>query len=237
MSVPNLRTAQLQVLGGALAHLAHDVQNHLAIINESAGWMKDLMQLKSKQKFGKIGSFFKAGKQRAELEPFVNDLNMIEKQVNQASNLTRRLSNFAHGMEESRSIINGNHFLDNIRDVLLKLAAEKDISLEIKLTEDPSKIETDPSGFQLAVFENVEHVAEKMKSGDHLTMGSEVRDGQFRVYITGPCHSGYAGPAEGTDGQDFDWYIIENLGGRIQRQTADETCTTTMIFALAGEKT
>jgi hypothetical protein len=52
-----LRIAQLQVLSRALTNVAHDIQNHLAAINESAGWMGDLLNLKNKHRFGWIGRF------------------------------------------------------------------------------------------------------------------------------------------------------------------------------------
>jgi hypothetical protein len=82
MSGISLRTAQLQVLSQALAHFAHDVQNHLAIINESAGWMKDLMTLNKKKKFSWIRRFSgKDRKKRSDLEPYFSDLNKIEKHL------------------------------------------------------------------------------------------------------------------------------------------------------------
>lgn len=235
----SLRIAQLQVLSRALAHLAHDVQNHLAIINEHAGWMKDLLKLKSRQRFGWIGRFLKRGqKQLPDLEPFFNGLNMIEKHVDQASSLNLSLSSFAHRMEKNRSIFNGNKVLEEIRDVLLRQARDKGVHLEIKLAEESSMIETDPADFQLAVFDNVEQIIEGFKSGDCLTLESEVRDGQFQVRLTSSCHDGYnIPPIEETDGRNFYWHIVEDLGGQIQRRSIDEKCITTLSFALAGGKT
>lgn len=232
----SLRIAQLQALSQALAHLAHDVQNHLAIINESAGWMKDLLKLKSRQRFGWIGRFFKRRqKQLPDLEPFFNRLNMIEKHVDQASTLNQRLSSFAHCLKKNRSIFNGNKALEEIRDVLLRQARDKGICLEIKLAEESSMIETDPSVFQLAVFDNVQQAIEGFQSGDCLTLESEVRDGQFQVRLTGLCHDGYSSsPIEETDGRDFYWHIVEDMGGQIQRQSVDEKCVTTLSFALAS---
>jgi signal transduction histidine kinase len=235
---PSLRIAQLQDLSRALAHLAHDVQNYLAIINESAGWMKDLLKLKSKQRFGWIGRFFKRGqRQHSDFEPFFSGLNTIEKQVDQASTLTQRLSSFAHCLEKTRSIVNGNKVLEEIRDVLLRLTRDKGVRLELKLAEESSMIETDPSVFQLAVFDNAEQVIEGLKSGDCLTLESEVRDGQFQVHLTSPYHEGCnSSLIEKPDGQDFYWHMVEDLGGQIQRQSLDEKCVTTLVFTLTSGK-
>jgi two-component system NtrC family sensor kinase len=238
MSALSLRIAQLQVLSRALAHLAHDVQNHLAIINESAGWMKDLMKFKNKQRFGRIGSFFKSDKQRAGLEPYLNDLNTIETHVNQASIITQRLSSFAHGLEKNRSVFNTGKALEEIQDVLMKQTGDMGIRLELKLTGESLMIETDPSGFQLAVFENVEHIIKTLESGDCLILETTLKDGQFQVSLTGPCHGGYRRSLiEKPDEKDFYWYIIENLGGQIKRQFVDEQCVTTLSFALTGDET
>ncbi len=233
----SLRVAQLQDLSRALAYLAHDVQNHLAIINESAGWMKDLLKLKSKQRFDWVKRFFKGGqKQHIDFEAFFSSLNTIEKHVDQASTLTQRLSSFAHRLEKTRSIFNGNEVLEEIRDVLMRQTRDKGIRLELKLAEEPSMIETDPSVFQLAVFDNMEQVIEGLESGDYLTLESEVRDGQFQVHLTGPYHEGYSSSLiEEPDGQDFYWHIVEeDLGGHIRRQSVDEKCVTTLAFSLAG---
>ena len=233
MSGLSLRTAQLQVLGGALAHLAHDVQNHLAIINESAGWMKDLMEYKSKKRLGRIGSLFNRGKQRAVLEPYMNSLKAIETHINQASIITRRLGSFAHGLEKSRSVFDPGKVLEEIQDVLMKQTSDKGIHLELKLTGEALMIETDPSVFQLAVFENVEYVIKTLESGDCLTLESGVWEGQFQVRLTGPCSGGVI---KNSGEQDFNWYIIENLGGQIQKRFVDEKCVTIMAFALTGSE-
>ena len=239
MSGISLRTAQLQVLSQALAHFAHDVQNHLAIINESAGWMKDLLTLNKKQKFGWIRRLSgKDQKKRNDLEPYFSDLNKIEKHVNQASVMTRNLSSFVHRLEKERSVFNSSKALEEIRDVLLRQAGDKGIRLELKLAAGSSMIETNPAVFQLAVFGNVEKVMENLESGERLTIESGTEDGRFQVRLTGPCPGGYnASLTEEPDEQDFYWYIIKNLGGQIQKQCDDKECVTTLSFALTRSET
>ena len=194
MSNPSLRNAQLQVLSRALAHLTHDVQNHLAIINESAGWIKDLMIHKNKQRLGKIGSFFKRGKQRAGLEPYLDRLNAIETYVNKASTITERLNSFSHGLEKNRSVFNAGKVMEEIQDVLIKQTGDKGIRLELKLTGEPLMIETDPSGFQLALFENVKQAVEGMERGECLLLETTLKDGQFQISLTGPLPGGFNRP-------------------------------------------
>jgi two-component system NtrC family sensor kinase len=228
-----LRNAQLQVLSRALSNLTHDVQNHLATINESAGWMKDLLQWKNKQRFGLLGRFFKRGR-GPDLEPFLGHLDTIQKEVEQGSTQSQRLNNFAHRLEETRSIVDGHKVLEEIREVLLRQTGEKGIRLELKMAEEAAMIETDPPVFQLAVFDNVEQLMEGLKSGDSLTMQAGSRDGQFQVRLTSPDPGGSRGsPAEEPAGRDFSRYMVEELGGQVHRQTGDGKCVITLAFTLA----
>ena len=228
-----LRIAQLQVLSRALSHLTHDVQNHLATINESAGWMKDLLQWKNKQRFGWLGRFFKRGR-GPDLEPFLGPLNTIQKQVEQGSILTQHLNSFAHRLEETRSIVDGHKVLEEIREVLLRQSGEKGIRLELKMAEEAAMIETDPPVFQLAVFDNVEQLMAGLKSGDCVTLETGCRDGQFQVRLSNPNPEGYRGsPAEEPAGRDFSRDIVEELGGQVHRQTGDGKYVITLAFTLA----
>ena len=237
--VPGLRVAQLQVLGRALAHVAHDVQNHLAIISESAGLMGDLLKLKNKQRFGRIRRFFKRGQgQRVNIEPFLRGLNAIQEQVTQGSTLNQRLSSFAHRLEETNSVFYGNKVLEEIQDALVGQAREKGVRLEIKLDRETLMIETDPSRFQLAVFGNVEQVMEGLESGDWLALEAGVREGRFEVRLTSPCGEQSRGllPEE-PDGQNLCRDIVKDLGGQAWRQSGDGTCVTTLAFPLASGET
>ena len=234
-----LRLAQLQVLSRALAHVAHDVQNHLAIINESAGWMEDLLKLKNKQGFGRITRFFKRDPgQRLDAKPFLGGLNTIQEQVAQGSSLTQRLSGFAHRLKETRSVFNGNKALEEIRDALLKQAGQKDIRLELKLAKEAPMIETDPPLFQLALFGSGEQVLEGLKSGGWLTLEAEVTGGRFQVQLTCPCPDESLGllPEE-SDGRDFSRHITELLGGEIRSRSSNGKQVTTLAFPLASGET
>ncbi|MBW2467508.1 MAG: hypothetical protein JRF02_09425 [Deltaproteobacteria bacterium] len=231
-----LRNAQLQVLSRALAHLTHDIQNHLATIYESAGWMKDLLQWKNKQRLGLVGRFFKRDR-GPDLKPFLGHLDTIQKEVEQGSTLSQRLNNFAHRQEETRSIVDGHKVLEEIQEVLLRQSGEKGVRLELEMNRDAAMIETDPPIFQLAVFDYVEQLMEGLKSGDCLTLEAGSRDGQFQVRLTSPDPEGYHGSRrEEPAGRDFSRDIMEALGGQVYRQTSDGKYVITLAFILAGRE-
>ena len=234
-----LRIAQLQVLSRALTNVAHDIQNHLAAINESAGWMGDLLNLKNKHRFGWIGRFFNRGQRdRLDTTPFFGEIDTIQKQVGHGSTSNRRLGDFAHRLEETQSVFSGNKALEEIRDVLLREAAEKGIHMEIKLANGTTMIETDPPGFQLAVFCGVEQVMEGLESGDRLVLEAEVREGRFHVRLTSARPAESLGlPSREPEGRDFSRTIVEELGGQIWKQSGDGNHITTLAFPLAGAGT
>jgi two-component system NtrC family sensor kinase len=171
------RIAEAQTLGRSLAFLAHDIQNHLATINESAGWMKDLFEQKDKHGFDRITLYFKRARvpDREELFP---GLETIQKQVGQISALTKRLSSFAHRLEEKKSVIDANKVIEEVMDVLLKETREKDIHLELKQTKEVCMIEIDPLGLQMAVFENLKSIINKLEAGARLVLETTMQDGE-----------------------------------------------------------
>jgi hypothetical protein len=234
-----LRVAQLQVLSRTLANVAHDIQNHLAAINESAGWMGDLLNLKNKRRFGWIGRFFKRGERhRLHVTPFFGEIDTIQKQVVHGSASNQRLGGFAHRLEEARSVFSGNKALEEIRDVLLREAAEKGIHLEMKLANGEPMIETDPPGFQLAVFCGVEQVMEGLESGDRLVLEAEAGEGRYQVQLISSRPAESLGlPLRDADGQDFSQTIVEELGGQIWKQSGDGNHITTLAFPLAVART
>jgi len=236
--VAGLRTAQLQVLSRAFANIAHDIQNHLAAINESAGWMEDLLKLKNKKRFGWIRRLFKGGKQRGpDIRPFLDILSTIQDQVAQGSILNQRFSNFVHRQEETRSVFSAKKALQEIQDVLSEEAKKKGVHLEIKLADSTSMIETEPAGFQLAVFTCVEQVTEGLKSGDRLVLETEVSEGRFHVSLTSslPTESALL-PSTASDGQDSFRDTTEQLGGQVWSQPGDGNHVTTLAFPLAGKE-
>jgi hypothetical protein len=227
-----LRTAQLQVLSQAFANMAHDVQNHLAAINESAGWMEDLLRFKNKKRFGWIRRFFKKRKGPGlDIRPFLDILKSIQRQVADGSTLNQRFSSFAHRQEETWSVFSARKALEEIEGVLYGDAKEKGVHLEMALATAACMIETDPPGFQLAVFACVEQVTESLANGDRMTLETEAKQDHFQICLTSPLLSGKP------DGDDFPGHLTEQLGGQLWRQPGDGKHVTTLAFPLARRET
>jgi len=107
-----LSEAHLDFLGRSLVHLAHDLKNHLATINESAGLIGDLLKLKQRKHSGWARRLFKRGQGPSlNIDPFFKELNAIQEEVVQGSVLIQDLGNLAHRLEKNPSLFTGNEAL------------------------------------------------------------------------------------------------------------------------------
>jgi signal transduction histidine kinase len=228
------KIAEAQILGRSLAFLAHDIQNHLATINESAGWMKDLLEQRDKRGLDRIILYFKRARV-PDSEALFPGLETIQKQVSQVSAVTKRLSRFAHCLQEKKSVIDANKVLEEVMDVLLQETREKDIHLELKQTKEVCMIEIDPIGLQMAVFENMKSIIKKLESGARLILETTMQNGEFHVRFTDPNDREHSNPlSKEPDSQDFLRYMVGDLGGRIRHHTGSEKPFNTLVFGLAG---
>jgi two-component system NtrC family sensor kinase len=230
----DLRRAQLAVFGRALGDVTHDVQNHLAIINESAGWMGDLLNLKKKKGFGRIVGLFKRNKgQELDIKPFFEGLKSIHQHVGEAAMLTRRLSRFADRMDETKAVIDANQALEEIKDALAGRANDRDVHLQVKLAKESAMVETEPTVFQLSLFSSVAQVIEGQAKGASLAVETDVKEDRFHVHVIGPEGS----PGDNPDAKGYSGEILEKLGGEILSQSDDGKSVITLVFPLAGRET
>jgi hypothetical protein len=229
-----LKGAQLRILGRALANVAHDIQNHLATISESAGWMGDLLELENKRRSGWIGRFFKRSKPPdSDIMPFSTDLHTIQEQVVDGSKLNQRLSDFAHHLEETYSVLSGNKALGEIQDALLRTAEEKGIDLKMELTSGTPMIKTDPPGFQLAVFFNAEQVMEGLGDGDWVVLEAKVREGRYHICLSSSQLESHGLLSGEVEGEHLARQMVEGLGGRTWKEHGEGEQVTTLSFPLA----
>jgi two-component system NtrC family sensor kinase len=233
-----LRMAYLGVLSRAFSNVAHDVQNHIAAINESAGWMGDLLTLKKKGQLAWLRRFLKRGEPRVDVKPFLDILDTIQEQVAQGSAQNRRFGDFAHRLKEPRSVFSANRALREIEGVLLKEATGRGIDLEIKFADSTPIIEAAPRDLQLATFSCIEEALGGIDRKARLLLETEVKDGHFHICLTSPS------PAESShghggehDSSDFCRVMVEDMGGRILKPPDDEKHVTILVFPLAGEET
>jgi signal transduction histidine kinase len=127
-----IATERLASLGTLAAGVAHEINNPLAIINDSAGWMRLLLQ--------KIQS------EEMPLKPqFEKGLDKIEKSVVRARQITHQLLGFARKGDSVRSETDLKDLVEEAIQLVNKEARNKEIEFILEGDSSLKKIWSDPS--------------------------------------------------------------------------------------------
>ena len=132
-------TQKLSSIGRLAAGVAHEINNPLAIINEKAGLMKDLVAQ---------GTAFH------QKEKFLNLTDSILKSVERCKTITHRLLGFARRMEMKVEALDLNEVVLEVLGFLEKETLYRNIETRLHLAEDLPKIPSD-RGQLSQVFLNI----------------------------------------------------------------------------------
>jgi two-component system NtrC family sensor kinase len=119
---------KLSSIGQMAAGVAHEINNPLAIINEKAGLMQDVLQ----------GADDFSRKER-----FLELVSSVIKSVERARGVTYRLLGFARRLETNYEVLDVNKILTEVLAFLEKEAEDRNIQLRLNLTEDLPKVHSD----------------------------------------------------------------------------------------------
>jgi signal transduction histidine kinase len=157
-------------IGRLAANVSHEINNPLAIINEKAGLIKDMFEIK------KIYSH----------DPkLTGSVDSILKAVQRASKITRRLLSFARNMEASSETIDLESL---IREVLVFLEKEAELkAIEIRLNADGNiaEIKSDRGKLQQIFVNIINNAFDAMDNRGILTVDiSKASPTELSVKIT-----------------------------------------------------
>ena len=130
-------THKLSSIGRLAAGVAHEINNPLAIINEKAGLMKDLIESNFEDR-----------------NRFLALIGSILQSVERCRAVTHRLLGFARRMEVQFEMINLNELIEEVLGFLEKEALYRNINFRLQLSEELLPISSDRSQLQ-QVFLNI----------------------------------------------------------------------------------
>ncbi len=130
---------RLASIGRLAAGVAHEINNPLAIINEKAGLMKDIMDITENV---------------PHREKLLGLIAAITQSVNRCRTITHRLLGFARQMDVNLELIDINNVIKEVLQFLEKEILYRDIRLELQLGDDLPVIESDRGQLQ-QVFLNI----------------------------------------------------------------------------------
>ena len=209
--------SKLASVGRLAAGVAHEINNPLAIINEKAGLMKDILE--------------KSGDLQQHKERFMALISGIFDGVSRCRTITHRLLGFSRRMDISHDAIDINDVVKEVVGFLETEIEYRDIRLELNLTNDLPNVVTDKGQVQQVFLNIINNAIDAVDKGGLIGISSYVKDEQFvRVaikdngsgipkdklkYIFEPFYT-TKGKGKGTGlGLSISYGIMQRLGGGI----------------------
>lgn len=155
-------------IGRLAASVAHEINNPLAIINEKAGLMKDLLSLR--------GNY--AADQR-----FLNLIDSILSSVKRAGTITKRLLTFARRFEPSIESIDLKAVIEEVIGFLGKEFEHRSIMVTLDLPEEIPRFESDRGKLQQIFLNIINNAFAAVSNGGHIDIKARL-EGKDSVSIT-----------------------------------------------------
>lgn len=213
-----LQSSKMAALGKMAAGVAHEVNNPLMLIQENAGWIRDLLQDEDPQKM-------------VNYDEIMESTDKIEKHVQRAKGITQRMLGFGRRMNPGRSEIMINVLVDQATEFLKTEARGRSISIEKEFSPDVPVILSDPAQLEQVFINIIDNAIDAIGKDGSIVVRTEPWEGGARVYFkdTGPGMDDETmrrifdpffttkAVGEGTGlGLAICFTILEKLGGRIE---------------------
>lgn len=223
-------TNKLATIGRLAAGIAHEINNPMAIINEKAGLIGDL-----------IGSM----SQFPNKEKFLRLTESIRQSVDRCSTITHRLLGFARRMDVEIEVIDLNEVILEVIGFLESEALHHNVDVRLQLADDLPQISSDHGQLQQIFLNILNNAFSAVEDGgmviittwehDADTVGVSIEDNgvgmseETRSHIFEPFFSTREGYGTGL-GLSITYGIIKKLGGNIEVRSKEEEGTTFTVF-------
>jgi len=162
------RNAQLASIGQLAAGVAHEVNNPLALINETAGYVKDLFTIKH---------------QYQEDPELVEHIDSILEAVDRCGTITRQLLGFARHFDVKTQRIDLGNLVSDVLNFHKKEAEYRNIGIHVDIPENIPLIETDRGKLQQVILNLVNNAFQAINNGCSLDIRAEMA-GPERVQLS-----------------------------------------------------
>lgn len=223
-------THKLSSIGRLAAGVAHEINNPMAIVNEKAGLMKDLIEY--------TADF-------PEKDKFLSLTNAILQSVQRCRSITHRLLGFARRMEVQVEVLDINEILQETLTFLEKEALYRNLDLRLNLAEDLPRIASDRGQLQQVFLNIMNNAFAAVEDGgmvgittwekDLDTVAAAISDNgtgmseETQKHIFEPFFTTKGGKGTGL-GLPITYGIIKKLGGDIEVQSKEGKGTTMTVY-------
>ncbi|OGQ98039.1 MAG: hypothetical protein A2521_16455 [Deltaproteobacteria bacterium RIFOXYD12_FULL_57_12] len=222
-------TSKLASIGRLAAGVAHEINNPLAIVNEKAGLMKDIID---------------AGDEFPNKGKFLHQINGVLDAVNRCKIITHRLLGFARRMDVAREPVRINDLLQEVISFVDKEALYRGIRLRIELAANLPVINSDRGQLQQVFLNIINNAIEAVEQDGLIVISSRLKDRQniavviqdngpgisaetikhiFEPFFTTKTNGAHKGTGLGLS---ITYGLVKKLGGEIVVDSSVGTGTT-----------
>lgn len=215
------RVKEIAFMGKVTASLSHEIKNTLAIINESAGLMGDLLRKDAPEDWPSYSRL-------------TDLLVSIEEQVQRSADIVKRLNQFAHSMDKSLVDLDLNETVKQTVTLAQRFATLRRVNLETQLESRPLHLQSDPFRLLYVIFGLIERGINCSPKEAQVTVKTERSGEMFQVTVTDrgtivadqinalTSSSPSAKAEQGESDLALLVQTIEALGGTIAAEQGDE---------------
>ncbi|OPX37461.1 MAG: two-component sensor histidine kinase [Desulfobacteraceae bacterium 4484_190.2] len=151
-------------IGRLASGVAHEINNPLAIINEKAGLIKDLLTFK---------------KDYTKDPRLIGLVDSVLSSVERCGRITKRLLGFARHMDVSIQSTKLDEIIHDVLGFLYKEAEYRSIEVSVKIPNDIPQLETDRGKLQQIFLNLINNAFAAMSDGGHLNITARREDKDF----------------------------------------------------------
>ena len=145
-----MQTSKMAALGRLAAGIAHEINNPLAVIQEKAGWIQDLLEEEDVQKSENFKEFEAA-------------VTKIQQHVDRARTVTHRLLGFARRMEPVQHPVNMNKLVEETLTFLENEARHRNIEITKELENNLPDVVSDGAQIQQVLLNVVNNAIDAVE--------------------------------------------------------------------------
>lgn len=163
-------TDRLVSLGTLSTGIAHEINNPLAIINESAGFIKQLVNTPEMSEF-------------PQKDAFLMGIEKIEKSIKRARKITHQLLGHVKKPDAQFSQVNLKALLYEILDLLKKDIKDKQIRINWEIEKNKQVIWTDPYQMRQVLMNLLNNAIHALKKNGFITLSTHEIDDDIILEI------------------------------------------------------
>ena len=157
MEPDRIKRKEVAFFGRITAGITHEIKNVLAIIQESAGLMEDVLEVAEDSAF-------------AHKDKFIKSLDRIRRQIQRGIDITTCLNWFAHSPDRTPVSLDLNETSQQMVLLASRFARLKNVALETSPSDPPIVITSDPVSLEMALFESIEILLRAIDAGGKITL-------------------------------------------------------------------